>query len=105
MNKRQILAWVMLLGVLYVGIFTVISPYAGQTSPSLMAFPSAYEQAIASSVTVITSSGSCGSGFAVGDGLIVTARHVVEGCDFVAIVTSDGTTHAATVRYESADNE
>lgn len=47
------------------------------------------DMAIVSSVTIMTNDGA-GSGFVVGPGLIMTARHVVEGCAEARIITSDG---------------
>lgn len=56
------------------------------------------EKDTAATVAIFTDGGAMGSGVIVSrDGLILTAAHVIEGEDVVAVVTPDGKDHAAKV--------
>lgn len=61
-----------------------------------------YEEALASSVTVL-SEGGVGAGFSVGPGLIVTARHVVEGANTILISPYGGGHYPVTDMHLSPD--
>lgn len=63
-------------------------------------------QAMLLNATVlVTVNGGHGSGVVVGDNLVLTARHMVEGADKVTIVMRDGTSYEATDFVEDVDDD